>query len=162
MNTDGFSHWAKWDWRDELPSLQYPGVYALAIAARALSGRPFIWTKDIVYFGMTNARAGLKGRLDQFDRATRGQLGHGGAGRFMFRHPDRDTLIDRLYVAVYPIECDPRSNEAPDLRLMGEVAWFEYECFARFVDKYGRLPEFNDKEMSPKSTAHRPAGRSHP
>jgi len=37
-----------------------------------------------------------------------------------------------------------------DLRKMGEVAMAEYECFARFAEKFGRVPEFNDKKRSPK------------
>ena len=28
---------------------------------------------------------------------------------------------------------------------MGDVAKFEYECFALYVEAYGQLPEFNDK-----------------
>jgi hypothetical protein len=42
------------------------------------------------------------------------------------------------------------SNLPADLRGMGEVAAFEYECFAQFVEQHGRLPEFNDKQRSPK------------
>jgi hypothetical protein len=33
---------------------------------------------------------------------------------------------------------------------MGEVAKYEYECFALFAEKFGHLPEFNDKKRSPK------------
>lgn len=150
MSADEFSRWSKWDNRECLQGLQFPGVYAIAISTRDLAGRPFSLTEDIAYFGMTNSQAGLRGRLNQFDATTLGKTGHGGARRFMFRHPDRMTLVDRLYVAVCPIECDPRSGAAPDLRLMGEVAWFEYECFARYVDKFGRMPDFNDKVKSPK------------
>ncbi len=33
---------------------------------------------------------------------------------------------------------------------MGEVAKFEYICFAYFVEVFGELPEFNNKKESPK------------
>jgi hypothetical protein len=33
---------------------------------------------------------------------------------------------------------------------MGNVVKQEYECFAVFVEKFGKLPEFNDKKRSPK------------
>jgi hypothetical protein len=29
---------------------------------------------------------------------------------------------------------------------MGEVARFEYVCFAHFVERFGRLPEFNNNK----------------
>ena len=39
---------------------------------------------------------------------------------------------------------------------MGEVAKLEYDCFAEYVEKFGNLPEFNDKSKSPKySLRHR-------
>jgi len=28
---------------------------------------------------------------------------------------------------------------------MGEIAKFEYDCMAIYVEKFGHLPEFNDK-----------------
>ena len=37
-----------------------------------------------------------------------------------------------------------------DLLVMGEVASYEYVCFAEYVKRYNRLPEFNDMEKSPK------------
>ena len=33
---------------------------------------------------------------------------------------------------------------------MGRIAKHEYDCFAAFVEMFGRLPEFNDKKKSPK------------
>jgi hypothetical protein len=33
---------------------------------------------------------------------------------------------------------------------MGDIAKFEYVCFAQFVKKHGSLPRFNDKNRSPK------------
>jgi hypothetical protein len=33
---------------------------------------------------------------------------------------------------------------------MGEVARQEYECFAGYVESFDMLPEFNDKQRSPK------------
>ena len=33
---------------------------------------------------------------------------------------------------------------------MGDVARFEYLCLAEYVEKFGVLPEFNNKKDSPK------------
>jgi hypothetical protein len=33
---------------------------------------------------------------------------------------------------------------------MGNVARFEYLCFAEFAERFGRLPRFNDKANAPK------------
>jgi hypothetical protein len=68
--------------------------------------------------------------------------------RFKFRNYDQ--LIQNLYVAVVPFKCDTTSNKPKDLRKMGDVAKFEYSCFAHFVERFGELPEFNNKRDSPK------------
>jgi hypothetical protein len=33
---------------------------------------------------------------------------------------------------------------------MGNVAKFEYQCFSQYVEKYGELPEFNNKKEAKK------------
>lgn len=139
-----------WASRHELPNLRYPGVYALANSSSNLSGQSFGWSKKIVYFGMSNSALGLKGRLKQFDNTVLGKTGHGGAERFRFKHPIYETLVRELYVAVAPFKCNPTSCDPGDLKIMGEVASFEYHCFAYFVELYGQLPDFNNKKESPK------------
>ena len=146
----GFTTWAHWTDRTDLPGLSYPGVYALAVSAIDISGTAFSCLSSIVYVGMTNAKGGLKSRLGQFDYTIKGGDGHGGGHRFRFKHKDYATLTATLYVAVNAFECDVTSETPHDLRIMGEVAQHEYECFALFAEKFGHLPEFNDKERSPK------------
>lgn len=99
---------------------------------------------------MTNAVSGLKGRLKQFDNTISGKIGHGGADRVRFKYRNYKKLAQNLYVAVAPFKCDVASNEPRGLRRMGEVAKFEYLCFAEFVKRFGKLPEFNNKKSSPK------------
>ncbi len=99
---------------------------------------------------MTNSKAGLKGRLKQFDNTIIGKTGHGGADRFRFKHGNYKELADKLYVSACTFECDVESNDPKDLRIMGKVAKFEYDCFAEYVEKFGELPEFNNKKESPK------------
>ena len=135
-------------WADK-PKIKQPGVYCIAISEIDLSNCPFDWIQEIKYFGMTNSKSGLMGRLQQFDNAIKGKPGHGGAQRFRFQHRDYQKLVVNLYVSVSIFECDVSSNEPDDLRKMGEVAKFEYECFASYVEKYKALPEFN-KQQSPK------------
>ncbi len=141
-----FSAWKRWFNRNSLEGVKYPGVYCLAISDVELSGQEFKWIKEITYVGMTNSQGGLKSRLKQFDNTT----GHGGADRFRYKHQIYNNLVNQLYVSVCPFYCDVKSNRPDDLRIMGEVAKFEYDCMATYVEKFGHLPEFNDKRRSPK------------
>ncbi|MCD6340363.1 MAG: hypothetical protein J7L51_00220 [Desulfurococcales archaeon] len=145
-----FSNWSKWAERTTLNGLNYPGIYVIAISRRDISGTPFQWCSEIVYIGMTNAKGGLKSRLKQFDNTIKGGDGHGGGQRFRFKYPNHNRIVPLLYIAVCPFKCDVTSNNPVDLRIMGNVAKQEYECFAVFVDMFGKLPEFNDKKRSPK------------
>lgn len=147
---NGFSDWAKWHNRNRLDRLQYLGVYAVALSDAGIAGTAFTWRPEIIYVGMTNAKGGLKSRLQQFDTTIKGGDGHGGGHRVRFKHPDYATLAPRLYVSVHPYECDVESNQPGDLRIMGDGAKQEYECFARFVEMFKKLPGFNDTERSPK------------
>lgn len=145
-----FTRWARWADRGSLDDLSIPGVYVLAISEKDISGDPFSWLPAIVYVGMTNAKGGLKSRLSQFENTIKGRDGHGGAHRVRFKHSDYPKLTASLYVSVCAFPCDVTSEEPADLRIMGEVAKHEYECFAIFREKFGVLPEFNDKKRSPK------------
>jgi len=146
----GFSHWEAWAKRAALADLARPEVYALAISSTDIAATPFSWRREIIYIGMTNAKGGLKSRLQQFDNTIKGAEGHGGGRRVRFKHPNFARLTSRLYVSVCSWDCDVTSNDPADLRIMGEVARYEYECWALFVEAFGKLPEFNDKKKSPK------------
>lgn len=104
---------------------------------------------------MTNALAGLKGRLKQFDNTIIGKRGHGGADRFRYDYPRYKDLVPQLYVAVMCFECNVASNAPADLVIMGDVAKAEYDCFAKYVEVYERLPKYNDKKNSPKHSKRR-------
>jgi len=79
-----FSQWSRCQDRNTLPDLQYPGVYAIALSNDDISGKPFSWRPEIIYFGMTNSKGGLKSRLRQFENTIIGKNGHGGAHRVRF------------------------------------------------------------------------------
>ncbi len=145
-----FSTWAKWSEKNNIEGIEYPGVYALAYTRSDISNKKFTYCPEIIYFGMTNAKGGLKSRLKQFENTIKGGSGHGGGHRVRFKHSNYGRFIRSLYVAAMPHECDVASNDPVDLRIMGDVAKQEYECFALFVEKFGELPEFNDKKRSPK------------
>jgi hypothetical protein len=147
-----FSNWYKFDQRQAIENGQYPGIYALAISSSDLSGKPFALIKEIEYFGMTNSKAGLRGRLTQFNNTLRDipGLGHGGAERFRYDHEDGDALAKMLYVALCPFKCDVSSTARIDLETMGDVARAEYVALANYAERFGRLPRYNDKKNSPK------------
>ena len=150
MFEERFSNWARWSKRNELPGIRYPGVYVCALGPATDDDKSFSWRNDIVYIGMTNAKAGLRGRLEQFDSSWTGAPKHGGADRVRYKYQDYNALLELLFVAVAPSDCVVTSNKPSDLRVMAEVAKFEYDCMALFVEKYGELPEFNNKRTSPK------------
>ena len=145
-----FAKWTKWEDRNNLPEIEYPGIYCIAISELDLSEQDFSWIREIKYVGMTNSQAGLKGRLKQFNSTINGNTRHGGADRFRYKYQDYQDIVNSLFVSVHPFECDVKSNTPQDLRTMGEVANFEYECFATYVERFDCLPEFNDKRRSPK------------
>jgi hypothetical protein len=148
---NNFSPWYRWEARREYPDIAYPGIYIVAISSTDISGRPFTFNNDIVYVGMTNAVAGLRGRLVQFDNTiAKKHCQHGGADRFLYKHQDYAALVKQLYVALRHFECTPEGVTPAHLRAMGRVANAEYECMACCVEKFGRLPEFNRKKDSPK------------
>ncbi len=145
-----FSDWVKWNDRNGLVGNDLPGVYAIARCDKDISGSSFEWHQDIIYVGMTNSKGGLKSRLQQFENTIAGEQGHGGALRVINKYPDYQSLVPLLYVSVLPVNCNVSSNLPTDLRTMGDVAKLEYECFAQFFELFGKLPEFNDKQRSPK------------
>lgn len=145
-----FSPWESWAKRTALAGINYPGVYAIAISPIDIASTAFSWRPEIIYVGMTNAKGGLKSRLQQFENTIKGGDGHGGGYRVRFKHSNYANLNVQLYVSVCPWDCDVMSNDPANLRIMGEVAKHEYECFALFVEAFGNLPEFNDKKKSPK------------
>lgn len=159
MVDKNFSQWIKWKDRNSLSGIIYPGIYCIAISETDLSEQDFEWISKITYVGMTNSKEGLRGRLKQFDNTIIGKTGHGGADRFRLKYENYKDLVDKLYVSVCSFECDVKSNAPKDLRIMGEVAKLEYDCFAGYVEKFGKLPEFNDKKKSPKySLTHKDKG----
>lgn len=154
MNTElEFTNWKRWGNRNDFQNMRFPGVYAIAETDDELSNRSFSLIADITYFGMTNSKGGINSRLNQFENSILDKqkpAGHGGADRLKYKRGKYDSIVKKLYVSIWPIECDVKSGEADDLRKMGRVAYLEYECFARFQEKHGHLPEFNDHKISPK------------
>ena len=150
MYENQFTNWVNWNHRNIIEGIEFPGIYAVAITTEKIASCSFSWIPKIIYIGMTNSVTGLKGRLIQFDNTIKGKRGHGSADRILYKHQNYEDLLDKLYVSVSPFKCDVRSKAPNDLRIMGEVAKFEYDCFAHFVEKYGELPEFNNKKQSPK------------
>lgn len=146
---DRFTSWTSWVDRNELQNVRYPGVYIIAQTDQPLTD-DFSWREEIIYIGMTNSGGGLQSRLHQFDKTLRGDIKHGGADRVLYKYRDYKTLVPSLHVAVYPVVCNVKSDRPADLRLMGEVCRLEYACLAEYAERYGRLPEFNDKKRSPK------------
>ncbi|MCC5854796.1 MAG: hypothetical protein JJU10_03835, partial [Idiomarina sp.] len=139
-----FSHWYKWSSRNEYPGIAYPGIYVVAVSENDFFGQPFSLKDEVVYVGMSNAVAGLRGRLQQFDNTiAQKRCQHGGADRMLYKYQNYDSLVRKLYVSLWHVECSPALESAEDLRAMGTVCNAEYELMAQSVEKFGQLPEFN-------------------
>ena len=147
-----FSQWEKFDERESLAKINFPGIYALAISRQNIAGTAFEYVKEIAYFGMTNSRTGLRGRLKAFNNTLRDKTGpgHGGAERFRYDYEDGEVLAKKLYVAVCPFECIVTSIARKDLETMGNVVRAEYFAFANYAELFDGLPKYNDKQNSPK------------
>ena len=146
-----FSPWYAWHKYREYSGCSWPGIYVIAIARTDLVGKVFEFSEDVVYIGMTNAVAGLRGRLSQFDSTiSQKRCLHGGADRFLYKHQNYDELTRSMFVSLRHFACDPESQSPTALRVMGEVAKAEFDAMALFVERFGHLPEFNRKKESPK------------
>ena len=149
-----FSVWLPWRTRNDHPKIHLPGVYAVARFRTPPETRQFSLCEELIYFGMTNSKGGLKSRLRQFDRTISGYLEHGGADRVRYAFPSYRHLTPKLFVAIAPFPCDVTSGKPKDLCTMGEVAKFEYVCLASYARRFNCLPRFNDKKNAPKFSAN--------
>jgi hypothetical protein len=150
MKKRRLSRWLRWLDRNQHLGVHFPGVYVIAYTRGRLAGKLFAWRPEIIYIGMTNSAGGLRSRLQQFDNTIAGKTRHGGADRVRFRYRKYKPLSRRLFVAVAVFDCDVTSTSPTDLRVMGDVAQFEYCCLADFAERFGRVPTFNDKKNAPK------------
>ena len=129
MSKKEFSNWFKWSNRNNAENINFPGIYVIAVTTEDIENEKFNWLPEIAYVGMTNSKAGLKSRLKQFDYTIIGKRSvHGGADRFRYKYQSYDELVNKLYVSVIPFECDVKTEAPKDLRIMGEVCKFEYDC----------------------------------
>jgi hypothetical protein len=154
MDEEKFTKWVKFSNRKELEQSGWgwPGIYAIAYSNNDISNTPFSLLEDIVYFGMTKSKSGLKGRLQQFDNTICGNRGHGGAARFCYNLPKKDKFWkEKLYVSIMVFrDCYVGSNNPKDLMIIGDIVKQEYVCFAKYVENFNKLPRFNDIKKSPK------------
>ena len=67
--------WVKWENRFNVKDNQFPGVYVVAKTKNQVEGKK-VDIHDIYYVGMTTSRAGLIGRLNQFDSGIKRGYGH--------------------------------------------------------------------------------------
>lgn len=106
------SNWIKWENRNNLEGIKYPGIYCIAVTSRMIEGHPFEMIENIEYIGMTNSNGGLKSRLSQFDSTIkRVRLHHGGAHRFIGKYWNYEDVKNNLYVSICPFKCGNDKNK---------------------------------------------------
>lgn len=143
-----FSKWQYWPDRDRLNGISFPGVYMLAVTDKDLTGK-VVRFKDVSYIGMTNSRAGLRGRWNQLSRSINGGTGHSGGNAIQKKLGVYDSWKDDLdlYVCALSVPCDVKRRSAKDLHLMGAVCYLEYAAFLQFQRACPKVgsPEFNTR-----------------
>ncbi|GIZ07914.1 hypothetical protein [Flavobacterium sp. UMI-01] len=145
------SNWIKWENRNNLEGIKYPGIYIIAVTSENIEGQSFKMIENIEYIGMTNSNGGLRSRLNQFDSTIkRIRLHHGGAHRFIGKYWNYEEVKNNLYISICPFKCSNDKKNMDDLLAMGEVAKAEYIFWIKYIKEYGRYPLFNDKNKSPK------------
>ena len=146
---ENFTNWIKWEDRNQLENIKYPGIYCIAVSDKLLTVFNFI--PELEYIGMTNSKGGLKSRLNQFDTTIKKKrTNHGGADRFLYKYENYENVKNNIYVAICSFKCNTKSPSPEDLRIMGEVAKCEYDCWAVYIENNGRYPKFNDMGNAPK------------
>ena len=146
---DRFTNWVKWEDRNTLEGINYPGIYCIAVSRKSLNTFNFI--PELEYIGMTNSKGGLRSRLRQFDDTIKlKRTNHGGADRFLYQYQDYEAIKVNIYVAICSFKCDTKNPTPKDLRIMGAVAKCEYDCWAIYIENNGRYPKFNDMNNAPK------------
>ena len=118
-----FSNWCAWTDRQDITGINEPGVYAIARRAKR-GARPDLCSKKIIYVGYTEQT--LRGRLNAFNRASKGRGGHAGGNSFFRKHICRG-LEDRIDELFSELDLN-RKNAAIEAR--------------READCENRMPEF--------------------
>lgn len=141
-----FGVWTPWEDRATIKNAQYPGVYMMCVSRKRLNGR-VSKIGDCHYIGMTISKRGLRGRWGQFNSAVNGKGGHSG-GNAAYSHLGHYANWQKpLYVSSMPVMCNVTDPTPENLKLMGAVAYLEFEAFAEFRRLRPRLkkPKYNTK-----------------
>jgi len=142
-----FSAWTRWVDRGSLSDLSSPGVYAIAWSQKDLTSMPWTWCEEIIYFGVADH---LGKRLRQFDDTiSRKRTSHGGADRVLYKYQEYLKLTPNLYLAIAAIGTTLAKNLPDCWRRKGDARRLEYHCIAEYLERYERLPVFNNQN-SPK------------
>ncbi|PHM45089.1 hypothetical protein Xmau_01294 [Xenorhabdus mauleonii] len=140
-----YGKWYSWENRHAQENISMPGIYAIMITHDDYSGRNFNWQDDITYIGMTVAKSGLKGRLQQLENSLVGKSGHSGGNRIREKFISEgyglyDTANHqwsdgkKLFVCIQAITLNPMDSLPERLKKKGFVANLEYLAFAKYVE----------------------------
>lgn len=136
-----FSCWYAWENRNQYSLINFPGVYQISISNKELEGTVPSFS-DVVYIGMTKHQS-LSSRLGQFNNSIMGGEGHGPAKRIYRNKGNYENWTEGLYVSAIGIECNVNDPQADDYLKMGQIAFLEYEAFAKFNNELGGHPKYN-------------------
>lgn len=136
-----FSRWTKWDKKDSIPGIDYPGIYVLAIFKSRLPRKVDLFAKEIIYIGETCAtKRNIKKRLCEFDNsAFHPKYGHSGGCTFrkLFKN-QLDWAKDHLYISAMPAKLKRNINDL-------FIRFVERKLIFQYARTYGIRPRCNRK-----------------
>lgn len=140
----GFSKWMNWEEKDNFEDRKCPGIYMISITDKNLHGLEVDY-KDVVYIGKTNSQNGLCGRWKQFDDTINGKERHSGGKTVREKLGPYCDWNKKLFVCAKAVPCEVKKDKRTpdDLRIMGKIAYLEYEALAEFKEITGNEPEYN-------------------
>jgi hypothetical protein len=145
------TNWIRRKNRNEIGDKNQPAIYYIAHSTSNMEGKEFSFDKEIAYIGMSISKSGLKGRLDQFEKAMHGFDGvHGGADKVIFKYKNADIFFQNAYVSACILKLSANRSTPNDWRIKGTCVGHEYTSSAEYLDRHNELPEFNDQRKSKK------------
>lgn len=129
-----FSQWTRWENRNNLPEISFPGLYIIAHRQRGSRLMANPQSKRVIYIGQTCGQTLLR-RLRQFNRsATDGRRSHAG-GRSYFG--EFGGVQSEMYVAVLPVK------KGSELDRRSYIQGLEAFLRSNYARRWGKLPVCN-------------------
>jgi hypothetical protein len=124
-----------------------PGVYVISWSKIDLNNK-CVTCEEVYYIGMSNAKAGVRGRLKQFWNGITNGVGHSAGNRWKEnngKYNPKDKKKFYFSYILYKCIVNKKDRTPNDLRIMGNVTKLEYELMALYKENMDKEPKGNKK-----------------